>query len=155
MLALLMLVPEAAAGALPTRYTEPRMTKFEPLRRPPGLRSILSLLLALNLAPAGAQPVDRVALGAALYEKHCADCHSPDVHRAGPAHRGVFGRRVGQAPGFDYSPALKASTLVWDAKTLEAWLRDPEKLIPGQQMFVQIDDPTERKDLIAFLRTLR
>jgi len=96
-----------------------------------------------------------VLRGQALYQERCAGCHRVDAHDAGPMHRGVLGRRAGSLPGFDYSPALRASRLVWTRQTLDAWLRNPEALIPGQAMDEQVADPQARQDLIAYLATLR
>lgn len=93
--------------------------------------------------------------GARLYEARCSGCHSVDAHRVGPAHRGVFGRRAGTASGFDYSPALRASALVWNERTLDAWLADPERTIPGQAMGYRVEAARDRADLIAYLRDLR
>jgi cytochrome c len=62
--------------------------------------------------------------GKRLYECLCVGCHSLDENRAGPAHRGVFGRRAGRAPGYDYSPAVKNSKITWNEKTLDRWLAD-------------------------------
>lgn len=93
--------------------------------------------------------------GARLYEARCGGCHSVDAHRVGPAHRGVFGRRAGAAAGFDYSPALRASRLVWNERTLDAWLADPERTIPGQAMGYRVESARDRADLIAYLRDLR
>jgi cytochrome c len=91
--------------------------------------------------------------GKALYESRCTSCHSLDHSRIGPAHRGVFDRRVAQAAGFDYSPALRRSHIVWDAKTLDRWLTNPERLIPGQKMGYSVSDPQDRADIIAFLES--
>lgn len=93
--------------------------------------------------------------GQALYQERCAACHTVDANDAGPLHRGVLGRRAGTVPGFEYSPALRASGLVWTRQTLDAWLRDPEALVPGQAMDEQVADPKARQDLIAYLATLR
>lgn len=93
--------------------------------------------------------------GAQLYEARCGACHSADANRIGPAHRGVFGRRAGTAVGFEYSPALRASGLVWSTRTLDAWLADPERTIPGQAMGYRVEDERDRGDLIAYLRDLR
>lgn len=57
-------------------------------------------------------------------------------------------------PGFDYSPALRASRIVWSAQTLDAWLADPERLIPGQRMNYSVPQAADRADLIAYLRAL-
>lgn len=93
--------------------------------------------------------------GKVLYESRCVACHSVEVHRTGPAHRGVVGRRVGSASGYSYSAELAASRLRWTPQTLNAWLADPEELIPGQRMGFQVDDAQDRADLIAWLATLK
>jgi cytochrome c len=95
-----------------------------------------------------------VDAGLALYQTRCTACHSLDYNGVGPAHRGVFGRQAAQAPGFAYSDALKASHLVWDEASLDRWLADPEKLVPGQRMGVSVPEAAARQDLIAYLRQL-
>jgi cytochrome c len=54
--------------------------------------------------------------------------------------------------GFEYSPALRASRIVWSAETLDAWLADPERLVPGQRMSYSVPEAAERAALIAFLK---
>jgi len=105
-------------------------------------------------APAAAVIGD-VARGRQLYESRCGACHSADAHRAGPMHRGVLGRKAGGAPGYEYSAALTASKLVWSRRTLQAWLADPEKLIPGQAMGFSVPDAKDRADIVAWLATLK
>lgn len=90
--------------------------------------------------------------GGSLYEARCGACHSLDAHRVGPMHRGVFGRRAGSAPGYEYSPALKGAGMTWDAASLDAWLKNPEALVPGQRMGYSVPDAKDRDDLVAFLR---
>lgn len=93
--------------------------------------------------------------GQALYAAQCTACHAVDAHRTGPSHRGVLGRRAGSAPGYKYSDELAASRLRWTPQTLNAWLADPEALIPGQRMGVEVDNAQDRADLIAWLATLK
>jgi cytochrome c len=100
-------------------------------------------------------PQGNAARGQALYVAQCMACHAVDAHKTGPAHRGVFGRRLGSAPGYQYSDELAASRMRWTAQTLNAWLADPEDLVPGQRMGVQVDDAQDRADLIAWLASLR
>jgi len=104
---------------------------------------------AVFLPAAGAADPVR---GKQLYESVCVGCHSLDENRAGPAHRGVFGRRAGRATGFDYSPAVKNSKITWNEKTLDRWLADPEKLIPGQKMGISVPEAKDRADLIQYLK---
>ena len=85
----------------------------------------------------------------------CAACHSlePGRHLTGPSLAGIWGRRAASATGFArYSEALKAARLTWDAETLDAWLADPQSVVPGNRMTFQgIGDERARRDLIAFL----
>ena len=79
----------------------------------PSTQATLALLLVAPLA-AHAMP-GSVEAGKALYQARCAACHSLDYNGAGPAHRGVFGRQAGQAPGYqNYSAALRGSHQVWN-----------------------------------------
>lgn len=108
-------------------------------------------LLTTALAAPGLAAGD-AAKGEQLYEQRCGGCHSVDAHRVGPLHRNVFGRKAGSAADYDYSPALRASSVRWDEQTLAAWLTNPEKLIPGQRMGYAVAQASDRADLIAFLR---
>ena len=110
------------------------------------------VVLATQAFSAKAGNIER---GKQLYESRCGACHSIDENRAGPAHKGVFGRKAGLAKGFDYSPAVKASKVIWNAKTLDQWLANPEKLIPGQKMGFSVPEANDRADLIEYLRTQR
>ena len=92
--------------------------------------------------------------GQPLYESRCIACHSVDQSRVGPARQGVFGRRAGRVAGYDYSAALKASKVVWSEKTLNAWLENPERMIPGQKMGYRVADADDRADLIAYLKEM-
>jgi cytochrome c len=90
--------------------------------------------------------------GEMLYQSRCVACHSLDANRVGPAHQGVYGRKAGGAIGYDYSTAVKVSTLVWTEVTLDRWLADPELTIPGQKMGYSVPSPGDRADLIAYLK---
>lgn len=101
-----------------------------------------------------AHAAGNVERGNTLYTARCGACHSIDEHGAGPRHRGLMSRRAGSQPGFDYSPALKASRLVWSPQLLDRWLSNPNALVPGNKMVVQLaNDPVDRADLIAYLES--
>jgi cytochrome c len=102
-------------------------------------------------APAPAALAGNAERGAEIYENRCTGCHSLDANRVGPAHRGVVGRRVGTARGFEYSDALRGANLVWTEALIQRWLTNPEALIPGQQMGFRLGDAQERADVAAFL----
>lgn len=93
--------------------------------------------------------------GAQLF-RACAACHSlaPDRNMTGPSLAGIWGRKAGSLKSFDrYSPALESSSVVWDEKSLDKWLASPSRFIPNNHMpFAGIPDPTQRADLIAFLK---
>jgi len=110
--------------------------------------------LALWLALPGAATVrdGEAGRGDALYEARCGGCHSLDANRIGPMHRGVFGRRAGSVADFDYSDALRNARVQWNAQTLDAWLRDPQALIPGQRMGYSLQSAEERAAIIDWLR---
>jgi cytochrome c len=92
--------------------------------------------------------------GKTLYQA-CTSCHSIDENDIGPRHRGVVGRPAGSLPDYAYSPALKASGLVWSADTLDRWLSNPQALVPGTKMYFSLPDAQSRADLIAYLAQLR
>lgn len=94
------------------------------------------------------------ARGEELYNSRCIGCHSPDANRVGPMHRGVVGRVAGTVPDFAYSKALKAAKITWDERALDRWLTDPQAFLPGQRMNFRVNDPADRADLIAYLKTL-
>jgi len=109
-------------------------------------------LALLALASANALGAGDAEHGKALYESRCTACHSIEYNGAGPAHKGLLGRKAGSMPGFGYSKALRDSGVVWNDETLSKWLANPEAFIPGQRMFVQTPEASDREDLIAYLK---
>ncbi|HVU28807.1 MAG TPA: c-type cytochrome [Sphingomicrobium sp.] len=97
---------------------------------------------------------DDVSAGQALYQGKCTGCHSVDADRIGPRHRNVVGRKVASVPGYDYSPALKKLGGIWTPARLDQWLSGTQKMAPGSKMYLEIDDPTQRRLLIAYLKSV-
>jgi cytochrome c len=100
-------------------------------------------------AAAGAGDAER---GKALFEKRCTGCHSLEKNKQGPMLQGVYGRTSGTAVGYAYSDALKEAAIVWDDKSLDKWLSDPDQFVPGNNMDFLVAKAQERADLISFLR---
>jgi cytochrome c len=51
---------------------------------------------------------------------------------------------------------MKNAGIVWDAKTLNAYLSEPQKVVPGNVMpFSGISDAQKRADIIAYLSSLK
>lgn len=121
------------------------------------LPAIWSATLGLLFAFAAAAPgaAGDAGRGAQAF-RACAACHSmePGRHLTGPSLATVFGRKAATVEGFGrYSEALRASGVTWDADALDAWLRNPAALVPGNLMtFRGIADADVRADLIAYLR---
>jgi cytochrome c len=85
----------------------------------------------------------------------CAACHrfgAGEGTLIGPNLHGVFGRAAATVEGFDYSPALEQSGLVWTPLSLSAWLADPAGFVAGTTMpFTGYRSAADRRDLIAYL----
>jgi cytochrome c len=120
---------------------------------------VLATLVAATASSFSAAWAGDVAHGQAIFREQCGFCHTGgpgagDGEQA-PNLNGVVGRRAGSAPNFPYSPALKASGLVWTPASLDRFLTDPSKLVPGTAMPVLISDPKARQDVVSYLETLR
>lgn len=88
----------------------------------------------------------------------CAACHSVEAGKngVGPTLAGLVGRKAGTQPGFAYSDANRNSGLIWDEQTLDTYLTNPMKMMPGTKMvFAGISDAAKRKELIEYLKTLK
>src|SRR5205085_6922175 len=92
------------------------------------------------------------ARGQTVYER-CMGCHAIGREVVGPDHAGLYGRKAASLPDYDYSPAMRASGLTWDAATLDRFLANPRGVVPGTRMgFAGVPDAAERADLIAYLK---
>jgi cytochrome c len=91
--------------------------------------------------------------GKALFERKCTGCHSLDSDHEGPHLRGVYGRKAGTSPGFDYSRAVRDSGVVWTGANLERWLRDSDAMLSDSKMGFSVPKTQDRADIIEFLRT--
>ena len=93
--------------------------------------------------------------GEKLYRTHCSSCHSFGCNQIGPKLEGVFGRRAGGEIDYkNYSPAMKASEVVWSEETIDAFIYDPNKVVPGTPMaaVVFIEKAKDRQDIVWYLR---
>ena len=112
----------------------------------------LLLLAQVPVTAAAAPALGDPARGEVIYGR-CLACHALAYNRTGPMHCGLFGRRAGSVPGFSYSPAMARSKIIWNDGTLDRFLANPARMVPGTAMgYAGIADPHERADLIAWLR---
>lgn len=93
----------------------------------------------------------------------CAVCHArtgpsdPQTLRlAGPSLFGVAGAPSARLAGYDYSPAMRRAGLIWDDATLDAYIADPQAVVPGTRMsYPGEPDPAGRASIVAYLKTLK
>lgn len=109
--------------------------------------------LAALAAPfaAVAQPKPDPVHGESLFEDECMSCHMKTGGGQGPSLVGVVGRPAASAPGAVYSKALQEAHLTWTPDKLDAFLVNPNDLVPGTAMPMSIPDAKDRADVVAYL----
>ncbi len=85
----------------------------------------------------------------------CRACHTiaeGGEHLIGPNLWGIVGSPAGKKSDFQYSEGLQQANFSWDLETLDRFLIKPSDLLPGTTMiFAGINDPSMRKDVLAYL----
>jgi glucose/arabinose dehydrogenase len=119
------------------------------------------LMLASHNTLAQLSPPGDAAQGRIFFQQSCAICHSTTLGpgnsvlvKQGPDLIGVVGRRAGTGLSFNYTKALQASGIVWDAATLDQFLTSPMTDVPGTTMPIPVTDVVARHNIIAYLSTL-
>jgi cytochrome c len=95
--------------------------------------------------------------GAALFKQQCATCHTTslsDAPRQGPPLVQIIGRQAGKVEGFHYSPGLAQAGFTWDEGRLDAWLTNPQAVIPGAIMIYRQEKTETRAAIITYLKGL-
>jgi len=93
--------------------------------------------------------------GATLFKQQCAVCHTlsqSEPMRQGPPLVKVVGRSAGKAEGFKYSEPLSKADFAWDETRLDAWLANPQAVLPGATMVYRQAKPETRAAIIAYLK---
>jgi cytochrome c len=130
------------------------------ISRARGLPSPAKLLLTIAAVVALQNPLaakaDDLADGKAAFAA-CSGCHSVTGGGGlGPHLDGVVGRKAGAVGGFNYSPAMKRSNIVWDAATLEKYMQNPQSAVPGNRMpFAGLQDEQKRDEIAVYLASLK
>jgi cytochrome c oxidase assembly protein subunit 11 len=126
----------------------------------------LSYTFFRSVRPQGAQDLSRYQQpmpataeasperGRQLFGTRCAVCHGLEHSNVGPMLGNVFDRPAGQAQGYVYSAALRGAKLVWSANNLDRWLENPQAFVPGASMPIHVADPSDRRDIISYLKSL-
>jgi cytochrome c len=122
-----------------------------------GLACCIAMLVAdraaAQLTPPPAKPHD----GATLFKQQCATCHTTnpsDPSRQGPTLFNIVGREAGTAEGFRYSAGFADAKFKWDEEKLDAWLADPQGMIPGAIMPYKQAKPELRMAIVSYLKEL-
>jgi len=100
-------------------------------------------------------PATRPPDGATLFKQQCAVCHTLSLSepmRQGPPLVKVLGRPAGKVEGFHYSDGLAKADFTWDETRLDAWLANPQAVIPGVVMVYRQAKPETRAAIIDFLK---
>lgn len=91
--------------------------------------------------------------GKQIFIQRCSSCHALDHDKVGPHLGGVLGRSAGSVAGYPYSAALRRAQVIWSNKSLDQWLTNPQRFVPGTRMAIPLSSPEDRRDVIEYLRT--
>jgi cytochrome c len=119
------------------------------------MRASVMIGAIVLVAAAGAVRAEGDAARGEKRFEECATCHTTErgVNNVGPSLNGLFERKAGEIADFRYSPALKKSGITWTPQTLDTFIADPQKQVPGNRMpFAGMPDAADRADLIAYLQ---
>ena len=95
--------------------------------------------------------------GLALFKQQCATCHTSnltDPVRQGPSLFRIVGRRAGSIDSFHYSAGFAKADFTWDEARLDAWISNPQQMIPGTVMAYRQAKAEVRAAIIAYLKEL-
>lgn len=119
---------------------------------------VLAAFLSLSMSASVSAQAGDIAKGEKVFKK-CKACHVVDKekNKTGPHLVGIIGRAAGSVDSFKrYSKAMKASGLVWDAETLDAYLENPKKYLKGTKMaFAGLKKEADRQNIIAYFESLQ
>ncbi|MCV9961649.1 cytochrome c family protein [Pararhizobium sp. BT-229] len=121
-------------------------------------RVLLIGLSLIVLCPIGALAQEGDAEAGATVFKKCAICHvvDSDKNKVGPSLKGLFGRKAGTHPDFNFSSGMKEAGeggLVWDEASLRDYLHNPKAKVKGTKMaFAGVKKDDEISNLIAYLK---
>lgn len=139
---------ESPTTAAPEAAAMPEATTAAPDAAAPSEAAAASNTAAPGAAVAAAPPAEFAI---------CRTCHSPekDKNGVGPSLFAIVGSKAGEVPNYAFSPALKASGIVWTPEKIDTWLQGPMKMVPGTKMVISVPDAAKRKAIIDYLQTLK
>ncbi len=138
-----------------------------PRRSPCGSLLLVRLLAVAAVLAGGCSDPDREILGRlsdAEQERFlrgrrvstpCWTCHdlAGTVKKVGPSLKGIYGRSSGRGPNYIGSPEMIGASIVWDDRSLAAYLSNPAAFVPGNRMVSPgVAPSTGLNDLLFYLR---
>ena len=122
----------------------------------PGLAFAAGICASTAAILTRSEAAGNAAAGERVFAR-CIVCHSAKAgeNKIGPSLAGVFGRKSGSAPGYDYSPALKSAGITWDEEELDKFLTNPAADVHGTKMVISVPSAEDRQNVIAYLMTLK
>jgi cytochrome c len=121
-----------------------------------GAPIVLGAIAALLASSTGLAAGDAAA-GKQAFTTTCGICHStePGVNKIGPSLAGIVGSKSGTAPGYNFSPAIKAANITFDEEALDKFLQNPAADVHGTKMVISVPNAETRQNIIAYLATLK
>ncbi len=141
----------------------------------------MMMVTIVHLTGCGTSAAD-AKRGHTIARMECGGCHNieaPANDTRAPHLAGVIDRPAGMAPGYGYSPGMESARryqgVVWTVETINAFLRDPNRIVPQTRMARMMVSPQDeidpfkrirnqrfeplvkerdRRDVIAYLQTL-
>jgi cytochrome c len=117
---------------------------------------VAPLLVFVASGFAHAQTSEPAALdGEKLFKQQCSACHSVvagETGRQGPNLSGVYGRKPGSVEGFHYSAGYAKVDFLWDEPHLDAYLANPQAVIPGSIMPYRQSKAPVRTAIVTYLK---
>jgi cytochrome c len=116
--------------------------------------SLAAAALLYGSAALAQSPAGDAVKGKTVFAR-CTICHTvePGKNKLGPSLANIIGQKAGEVPGFNFSPAMKSSKVVWTPETLDKYLTNPRTFMPGNRMiFAGLPNPADRANVIAYLK---
>jgi|KBSMisStandDraft_5_1062788.scaffolds.fasta_scaffold270490_2 cytochrome c len=136
------------------RFLDSASTRLETAA---GWALVTAASLICALSPLPVRAAGDAAAGQKVYAARCMGCHGDlkSTSTFGPNLTGIVGRKAGTGESGVHSRALVESGITWDEASLRKFLAAPTKQVPGTNMPVDVPDPKQIDDVVAYLRTLR
>jgi cytochrome c len=117
----------------------------------------MAVTMMTAMAVTSAWATGNAVSGASIFQSQCAMCHAttPGAPGIGPYLAGIYNKPAASTPGYQFSSALIAAHLTWNAPTLDKFLTSPQAAVPGTKMpYAGLPDAGQRADVIAYLASL-